>query len=212
MLRTMRLLAGLGSSRTLLKTAVRGGLVRLSAVELSYGEGVLGTRNQRRAPVGSVLSVEIEESPAGRGAAVTIRFTQGEPLALASVNPLAARRLRDLVAALQGAAAPPFTTPRERPMHDAVVRIAHESGLHARPLAAFVKLAKGFEAEIKVQNMTTGKGPVNGKSPVHLLMLTAQQGHELRITASGADAEAALAALVGLVAADFAQEGAHDGH
>jgi phosphocarrier protein FPr len=97
-------------------------------------------------------------------------------------------------------------------MPDAVVRIGHESGLHARPLAAFVKLAKGFQAEINVQNLTSGKGPVNGKSPVHLLMLTAQQGHELQITASGADADAALAALVRLVEADFAQEAAHDHH
>lgn len=97
-------------------------------------------------------------------------------------------------------------------MADVVVRIAHESGLHARPLAAFVKVAKGFEAEIKVQNLTTGKGPTNGKSPVSLLMLTAQQGHELRISANGSDADAALAALVRLVEADFAQETTHDSH
>lgn len=96
-------------------------------------------------------------------------------------------------------------------MAEAVVRIEHGSGLHARPLAAFVKLAKGFEAEIKVENLTTRKGPVNGKSAIHLLLLTAQQGHELRISASGPEAEQALAALVGLVEAGFGQEAAHGG-
>jgi phosphotransferase system HPr (HPr) family protein len=97
-------------------------------------------------------------------------------------------------------------------MHEVSVQISHASGLHARPLAAFVKVAKGFAAEIKVQNLTTGKGPVNGKSPVHLLMLTAQQGHTLRISAAGTDAEAALDALLQLIEADFAQEGVHDTH
>ncbi|GAB4447172.1 MAG: HPr family phosphocarrier protein [Chloroflexi bacterium OHK40] len=97
-------------------------------------------------------------------------------------------------------------------MYETTVTIRHASGLHARPLAAFVKLAKGFAAEITVRNLTTGKGPVNGKSPVNLLMLTAQQGHELRISASGDDAEAALAALALLVESDFVQELANGTH
>lgn len=97
-------------------------------------------------------------------------------------------------------------------MAEASVRIDHASGLHARPLAAFVRVAKGFTAEIKVQNVTSGKGPVNGKSPVHLLMLTAQHGHELRIIASGADEDAALKALTRLVADNFGQEDGDGGH
>jgi len=94
-------------------------------------------------------------------------------------------------------------------MFEATVSIHHASGLHARPLATFVKLARSFGAEIQVQNLTNGKGPSNGKSPVHLLMLTAQQGHTLRISTSGSDAEEALAALVRLVEDDFAQEAGH---
>lgn len=97
-------------------------------------------------------------------------------------------------------------------MAEAIVRVDHASGLHARPLAAFVRVAKGFAADIKVQNVTSGKGPANGKSPVHLLMLTAQQGHELRIVASGADEDAALAALTRLVAEDFDQGGGDASH
>lgn len=90
-------------------------------------------------------------------------------------------------------------------MAEAVIRIDHASGLHARPLAAFVQVAKGFDAEIKVENLTARKGPMNGKSPLHLLMLTAQRGHELRISASGPQGDEALAALVRLIESDFAE-------
>lgn len=92
-------------------------------------------------------------------------------------------------------------------MADAVVRIEHAAGLHARPLAAFVQVAKGFDAEIKVENLTNHKGPINGKSPLHLLMLTALRGHELRISTSGPQGDQALAALVRLVENNFVING-----
>ncbi len=95
-------------------------------------------------------------------------------------------------------------------MFEATISINHSSGLHARPLAAFVKLAKSFASEVQVHNLTNGKGPMNGKSPVHLLMLTAQQGHVLRIATRGADGEEALKSLVRLIELDFAQESSHD--
>lgn len=97
-------------------------------------------------------------------------------------------------------------------MAEAVIRIDHASGLHARPLAAFVQVAKGFDADVQVENLTNRKGPMNGKSPLHLLMLTAQSGHELRIRTSGPQEEAALAALVRLIEANFAAEGQHGSH
>ena len=90
-------------------------------------------------------------------------------------------------------------------MAEAVVRVNHASGLHARPLAAFVKVAKSFDADVQVENVSTGRGPASGKSAVHLLLLTAKQGHELRITTSGPQAEAALAALVELVNTNFGE-------
>lgn len=103
MLRAMRSLAGLGASRTLLKTAVRGGLLRLSSHELSHGEGVLGSRNVRRFPVASILAIEIEPmDPSGRAVRLRLRTAEGEALTLEGVNPVAARRLRELVAILRG--------------------------------------------------------------------------------------------------------------
>lgn len=83
------------------------------------------------------------------------------------------------------------------------VTIQHEAGLHARPLAKFVKAAKRYDAAIEVTNLTRGQGPVNAASPIKLLLLAALQGHELKISATGEQAEEALLALETLVANNF---------
>jgi phosphocarrier protein HPr len=88
-------------------------------------------------------------------------------------------------------------------MAEATIKMRHEAGLHARPLAAFTKLAKSFPVDIQVKNLTTGKGPANGKSAVHLLLLTVHKGHDILIRATGEGEEAALAALVQLVESNF---------
>ncbi|KAA3647308.1 MAG: HPr family phosphocarrier protein [Chloroflexi bacterium] len=88
-------------------------------------------------------------------------------------------------------------------MPEFTITIQHEAGLHARPLSAFVKKASQFEADIEVSNVTNGKGPSNGKSPLKLLLLAAQQGHEVKVSAEGQQAEEALAALKSLIENDF---------
>lgn len=88
-------------------------------------------------------------------------------------------------------------------MSTVTVTVTHEAGLHARPLAKFVKLAKGYDAEIEVTNLTRGKGPVNGASPVKLMLLAVLQGHELEISAQGPQADEALQALETLVVNNF---------
>lgn len=88
-------------------------------------------------------------------------------------------------------------------MVETTVTIHHEAGLHARPLAKFVKVAKSFDATIEVTNVTRGKGPVNGASPVKLLLLAALQGHELKISANGPQADDVINALKALVENNF---------
>lgn len=83
--------------------------------------------------------------------------------------------------------------------------IQHEAGLHARPLAMFVKVARGFEAEVQVSNISLAKGPANGKSPIELLTLSVLQGNEIAIAAEGPDADEALQAIISLVASNFQQ-------
>ena len=90
----------------------------------------------------------------------------------------------------------------EKTVEERRVRIPNRMGMHARPAAEFVKLAAKFRSEIQV-----GKDgfAVNGKSIMGVMMLAAEQGSELHITAEGPDATEAVAALEDLVARGFGE-------
>ncbi len=81
--------------------------------------------------------------------------------------------------------------------------IVNSLGLHARPAAEFVKLANRFRANILVRKDDL---EVNGKSIMGMMMLAAECGSALLIRADGDDAEAAVEALVALVAAGFGED------
>jgi phosphocarrier protein HPr len=80
------------------------------------------------------------------------------------------------------------------------VTIVNELGLHARPAAAFVKMASQFAADVSVSRDDM---VVNGKSIMGVMTLAAECGSVIHIKAHGDDAEAAAAALAELVAAGF---------
>lgn len=80
------------------------------------------------------------------------------------------------------------------------VEIVNRAGMHARPAAEFVKLAGGFTSEITLEKDGLC---VNGKSIMGVLMLAAERGSTLRLSASGDDAEDALDALAALVGRGF---------
>ena len=73
-----------------------------------------------------------------------------------------------------------------------VVTLPGGVDLHARPAADFVRTAMGFAASIQV---TAGEREADAKSLLSVLALGAKGGTELRLTASGDDANAALDAL-----------------
>ncbi len=73
-----------------------------------------------------------------------------------------------------------------------VVRLPDDVDLHARPAADFVRAAMGFSASIQVG---TGEREADAKSLLSVLALGAKAGTELRLTAAGHDADAALAAM-----------------
>jgi phosphocarrier protein FPr len=84
------------------------------------------------------------------------------------------------------------------------IRVHNSLGLHARPAARFVKTAGGFaKTDIRVKNLTTGQGPVSAKSINAVMALGVLQGHEILISASGLDAQAALDAIKGLADDNF---------
>ena len=80
------------------------------------------------------------------------------------------------------------------------VQVPNRLGMHARPCAEFVKLAGGFSASIRV---TKSELTVNGKSIMGVLMLAAERGSSLTITAEGDDAALAVEALARLVRGGF---------
>ncbi|WP_307863988.1 HPr family phosphocarrier protein [Kribbella aluminosa] len=84
---------------------------------------------------------------------------------------------------------------------EVVVGNAH--GLHARPAARLVGLVNGFEAVVTLTDLDTGKGPVDAGSLSMVATLNAQQGHRLRVGASGAQAAEVLAAVEELAADNF---------
>ena len=73
-----------------------------------------------------------------------------------------------------------------------VVRLPPDVDLHARPAADFVRTAMGFAADVQVSD---GERDANAKSLLSVLALGAKGGTELRLTAAGEDAAAALDAL-----------------
>ena len=78
--------------------------------------------------------------------------------------------------------------------------IQNQTGLHARPAAAFVKTANDYRSEIIVWK---GEDSVNGKSIIALLTLAASRGTKLVVEATGEDAEMAVDAIQALVDSKF---------
>jgi phosphotransferase system HPr (HPr) family protein len=91
-------------------------------------------------------------------------------------------------------------------MPDTTVVVRNPSGLHARPAATFVKAAAGFGSDIRVTNLTRdGDRSASAKSILGVMQLAVSQGHELRIEATGADAEQAVTELASLVASGLGE-------
>ena len=83
------------------------------------------------------------------------------------------------------------------------VVICNQRGLHAREAARYVKLAEQFEAELCVERDVQA---VSGRSIMGLMMLAAGPGSPILLSASGRDAQAAIAALARLVESKFHED------
>jgi phosphocarrier protein HPr len=81
--------------------------------------------------------------------------------------------------------------------------IINKRGLHARASARFVQCVERFDASVTVSK---DQSSVDGESIMGLMMLAAGPGTTVRVSAAGADAEAALAAIAELIATKFGEE------
>jgi phosphocarrier protein HPr len=88
-------------------------------------------------------------------------------------------------------------------MKEASVVIADEIGLHLRTSEKLVRTAARFRSEVFVRRDDT---EVNAKSILGVLMLAAETGATIVFRADGPDEDEAIAALVHLVEANFAEE------
>jgi phosphocarrier protein HPr len=95
-----------------------------------------------------------------------------------------------------GAEIPPGTVRR-------IATICNQRGLHARAAARFVKTVGQFDAEVVVRKNGT---EVSGRSIMGLMMLAAASGTVVELTASGPQAEAAVAALARLIECKFDED------
>ncbi|NNC38227.1 MAG: HPr family phosphocarrier protein [Acidimicrobiales bacterium] len=86
------------------------------------------------------------------------------------------------------------------------VTLRNKRGMHARAAAKFAARAQDFDAEIRVTSHNdVCQETVVGDSIMELLLLGSACGEDISISASGHDAETALAALVNLVENRFGE-------
>lgn len=100
------------------------------------------------------------------------------------------------------------TITQESPTPEIRLIVSNRLGLHARPAAQFVATAARFKSQILVQNLTRNTELVRGDSINQVTTLGVRQGHELVITATGSDADEALAALQVLFVTNFGEDNA----
>ena len=82
------------------------------------------------------------------------------------------------------------------------VEIVNKLGLHARASAKLTQLASGFQSEIW---LTRNGRRVNAKSIMGVMMLSAGKASKVAIETNGEDEQAALDAIMALIADKFGE-------
>jgi phosphocarrier protein HPr len=86
-----------------------------------------------------------------------------------------------------------------------VMKICNEKGLHARASAKFVGVVEKFKDSAAI-TVKRGEETVSGDSIMGLMMLGAGIGSSITVSATGAQANEAIAALDALVSGKFGEE------
>lgn len=81
-------------------------------------------------------------------------------------------------------------------------QLVHAVGMHARPAVKLTKLAKRFKSQVAVR-VTGAPDWIDAKSVAKVMAMRAAPDSIIEFEARGADAHAAVAALVALIAQDF---------
>jgi phosphocarrier protein len=88
-------------------------------------------------------------------------------------------------------------------MVEQIVTVSNRAGIHARPAALLVQIAKDFTCNIY---LARDKDRINGKSIMGVITLGATYGTSIRVIADGEDEVAAVEAIVKLFESKFEEE------
>jgi PTS hybrid protein len=200
---------GLGTSLDRVQEALSAALAEVDAVVAlaDLGSAVLTVET----------ALELDEDLAGRARLASAPFVEGAVAAAVAAQQGAG--LDAVVAAAEGAAASlapgsavemveaeaagaAGTTPAGTGAGDGVVSarvtVPNPLGLHARPAAVLARTIADLGVPVTVDG-------VDGTSVLQLLALGATGGRELEIAARGEGAEAAVAAVVGMIEGGFGE-------
>ncbi|MBW6514581.1 MAG: HPr family phosphocarrier protein [Candidatus Syntrophosphaera sp.] len=83
------------------------------------------------------------------------------------------------------------------------IRVTNKLGLHARPSALVVKAATKYRSDFFIEKNGM---KVNGKSIMGVMMLAAECGSVLELSADGVDEEYLLEEIEALIAAGFGED------
>jgi phosphocarrier protein len=87
-------------------------------------------------------------------------------------------------------------------MNKTTTTISNKLGLHARASAKLTKLAGSFACEVW---MSRGERRINAKSIMGVMMLAAGLGSTVELETNGSDEQAAMDALLALIADKFGE-------
>ena len=87
----------------------------------------------------------------------------------------------------------------------AELQVVNPDGLHTRPAAVIASAMMGFDARLRIANLRTGAAPQMIAGPISVMLLDAQLGDRLAVTAEGATAQAAVDALAALIRGGFGE-------
>jgi multiphosphoryl transfer protein len=95
-------------------------------------------------------------------------------------------------------------TPSDTAVTSDPIVIPNPTGLHARPAAVLVNLAKKYQSEIRLKR---GEKEVSARSVVGLMGMEVDRGDTVQLVATGPDAEAAIAELSEALRSGLGEEG-----
>ena len=155
---------------------------------------------------GHVLLCEAPVVEGAVAAAAQARIGSSLEQAAAEARAALEPKRSQLGAAAPAAEQPAAPEPAPGPGRELRFTVRNRLGIHARPAARLVQVAGRFPGtELRVWNVTAGRGPAGARSLNAVITLGARSGHEVLLRASGPAAAQVLEAVRGLAENGFGE-------